>query len=195
MQTLSCGEGGNRTGSILKAGLHLELDCGLWAICPVSMETTYQLENQAHWKKVKSFSHVWLFATPWTVTHQAPPSMGFSRQKYWSGVPLPSPGDLPNPGIEPGSPALHADPLTSEHQGSPSLKEYPNYLCNRIESYILLCLLGYNHRPIDNCPLLPRLKAYESRVNFDCQGIWGGGFVHIHLGYITFSQKPVRVLG
>ena len=56
--------------------------------------------------KVKSLSRVRLFATPWTVAYQAPPSMGFSRQEYWSGVPFPSPGDLPNPGIEPGSPAL-----------------------------------------------------------------------------------------
>ena len=46
---------------------------------------------------------------PWTVAHQAPPSMGFSRQEYWSGLPFPSPGDLPDPGIEPRSPALQAD--------------------------------------------------------------------------------------
>ena len=52
-----------------------------------------------------------LFATPWTVTHQAPPSMGFSRQEYWSGLPFPSPGDLPDPGIKPGSPALEVDAL------------------------------------------------------------------------------------
>ena len=57
-------------------------------------------------KWVKSLSRVWLFATPWTVAYQAPPSMGFSRQAYWSGVPFPSPGDLPHPGTEPGSPAL-----------------------------------------------------------------------------------------
>ena len=61
--------------------------------------------------KVKSLSCVQLFATPWTVAYQAPPSMGFSRQEYWSGLPLPSPGDLPDPGIEPGSPALQADSL------------------------------------------------------------------------------------
>ena len=54
--------------------------------------------------KVKSLSHVRLFVTPWTAAHQAPPSMGFSRQEYWSGLPLPSPEDLPDPGIEPGSP-------------------------------------------------------------------------------------------
>ena len=55
---------------------------------------------------VKSLSHVQLCVTPWTVAYNAPPSMGFSRQEYWSGVPCPSPEDLPNPGIEPGSPAL-----------------------------------------------------------------------------------------
>ena len=52
------------------------------------------------------WSRVWLFVTPWTVAYQASPSMGFSRQEYWSGLPFPSPGDLPNPGIEPRSPAL-----------------------------------------------------------------------------------------
>ena len=56
-------------------------------------------------------------ATPWTVTHQAPLSMGFPRQEYWSGLPFPPPGDLPNPGIKPGSPALQADCLPSEPPG------------------------------------------------------------------------------
>ena len=84
---------GSRTASIWKAGLHLGPNCGLLgALCPGSMQTTYQLENQAPRRK--------------------------------------SPR------------ALHR------------LKEYPNYLCNRIESYILLCLLGYDHKPSDNCPLL-----------------------------------------
>ena len=69
--------------------------------------------------KVKSLSCVGLFATPWTIAHQAPVSMEFSRQEYWSGLPFPSPGDLPDPGIEPGSPALEADALPSEPQGSP----------------------------------------------------------------------------
>ena len=63
---------------------------------------------------VKLLSHVRLFATPWTVDHQAPPSMEFSRQEYWSGLPFHSPGYRPNPGIEPGSPALQADALPSE---------------------------------------------------------------------------------
>ena len=64
--------------------------------------------------KVKSFSRVRLFATPWTVAYQASLSMGFSRQEYWSGLPFPSPGDLPDPGIKPRSPALQAEALPSE---------------------------------------------------------------------------------
>ena len=70
--------------------------------------------------KVKLLSHVQLFATTWTnVAHKAPLSMGFSRQEYWNGLPFPSPGDLPDPGIKPGSPALQPDALTSEPPGKP----------------------------------------------------------------------------
>ena len=69
------------------------------------------------WKKVKLFSRVQLFVTPWTVGNQASPSMGFSRQEYWSGLPFPSPGHLPDPGIEPVSPTLKADALLSEPPG------------------------------------------------------------------------------
>ena len=58
------------------------------------------------------------FATPWTVAHKAPLPMEFFSQEYWSGLPCPSPGDLPDPGMEPGSPALLADPLPSEPRGS-----------------------------------------------------------------------------
>ena len=68
-------------------------------------------------KVKKSLSHVQLFATPWTVARQPPLSMGFSRQEYWSGLPFPSPGDLPDPGIEPRSPALQADALSCEPPG------------------------------------------------------------------------------
>ena len=67
-----------------------------------------------------------LSATPWTVTHQAPLSMEFSRQEYWSGLSFPSPGDLPNPGIKPASPALWADSLPSE---LPSLR-----LCSLVQT-------------------------------------------------------------
>ena len=67
--------------------------------------------------KVKLLSRVRLFATPWTVAYQAPPSVGFSRQECWSGLPFPPPGDLPDPGIEPGSPTLQVDALLSEPPG------------------------------------------------------------------------------
>ena len=68
-------------------------------------------------KKVKSLSHVRLFATPWSVAYQAPLSMGFPRQEYWSGLPFPSPGDLADPGIKPRSPALWTDAFPSEPPG------------------------------------------------------------------------------
>ena len=99
--------------------------------------------------KVKSLSNVWLFATLWTVAYQAPPSMGFSRQEYWSGLPFPSPGDLhwsglpfpspgdlPDPGIKPGFPTLEADPLTSEPPGKPDTSKQRN---NKYNSENVLC--------------------------------------------------------
>ena len=80
--------------------------------------------------KVKSLSRVQLFATPQTVAHQASPSMEFSRQGHWSGLPFPSPGDLPDPRIKPGSPTLQADALPSE---PPDYKEvYDKYKGTRI---------------------------------------------------------------
>ena len=77
--------------------------------------------------EVKSLSRVQLFATPWTVAYKAPPSMGFSRQEYWSGLPFPSPGDLPDPGIEPRSPALQKDSLPAEPQVKPRILERVAY--------------------------------------------------------------------
>ena len=70
----------------------------------------------------QSFSRVWLSATPWTIPHQAPLSMGFSRQEYWSGLPFPSPEDRPSPAIEPGSPtspALADEFFTTKPPGKP----------------------------------------------------------------------------
>ena len=73
---------------------------------------------------MKLLSHVRLFAIPWAIAYKAPPSMEFSRQEYWSGLPFPSPGDLPDPGIKPGSPALQADTFYHlSHQGSFQSKE------------------------------------------------------------------------
>ena len=67
---------------------------------------------------MKSLSRVQLVATPRTVACQTPPFMGFSRQEYWNGLPFPSAGDLPHPGIEPGSPTLRADSSLSEQPGT-----------------------------------------------------------------------------
>ena len=74
------------------------------------------------------FSHFWLCVTLGTVAHQAPPSMGFSRQEYWSGLPFPPPENRPDPGIKPTSPAapaLQADSLPLSHQGSPLMWLHP----------------------------------------------------------------------
>ena len=74
--------------------------------------------------KSESVSHVPLFATLWTVDHKGPLSIGFSRQEFWSGQPIPFPEDLPDPRIKPGSPALQADSLPAEPQGSPRILEW-----------------------------------------------------------------------
>ena len=81
--------------------------------------------------EVKSLSHVGLFVIPWTVAYLTLPSLGFSRQEYWSGLPFPSPGDLPDPGIEPRSPAFQADALTSEPPGKPKTCNTHNTKCCR----------------------------------------------------------------
>ena len=68
---------------------------------------------------VQSLSHVQLFVAPWTIVYQSPLSMGLPRQEYWSDLPFPSPGDLPDPGTEPMSSAWQVDSLTLSHLGSP----------------------------------------------------------------------------
>ena len=76
--------------------------------------------------KVKSFSHVQLFGTPWTVAYQASPSMGFSREEYWNRLPFPSPEDLPDPGIKLAFPALAGRVFTTVPQGKPVEKSRLN---------------------------------------------------------------------
>ena len=93
----------------------------------MSLFIPYQCEDCSiplvrHKVKSKSLSFVQLFATSWTIAHQAPLSMEFSRQEQWSGLPSPSPGDLPDPGIKPRSPAFHTDSLPSEPPGKPWLE-------------------------------------------------------------------------
>ena len=139
-----------------------------------------QSQTWLKWQKVKvkSLSSVWLFATPWTVAYQAPPSMGFSRQEYWSGLPFPSPGDLPDPGIEPGSPTSRADVLTSEPPGKPL--KWQRTLANYLSEFWLaagtwFCLppnpfhecfrvWGCSHltwsSDLDPCPKTPHLSDH-----------------------------------
>ena len=74
-------------------------------LCLLAIEKDFQ-EQSFIYSEVKLLSRVQLFSTPWTVAYQTSQSMGFSRQEYWSGLLFPSPGDLPDPGIEPASPAL-----------------------------------------------------------------------------------------
>ena len=78
-------------------------------------------------KNVKLLSHVWLLAIPWTVAYQAPPSVTFSRQEHWSGLPFPSPGHLSNPGIDrsiqPRSSTLQVDAVPPEPLGKPNISE------------------------------------------------------------------------
>ena len=81
----------------------------------------YSQHSTARGGKCQSLSRVHLFATPWTVARQATLSMKFSRQEYWSRSPCSPPGDLPDPGIEPGSPALQADSLLFVPPGKPPL--------------------------------------------------------------------------
>ena len=85
---------------------------------------------------MKSLSRVRLFATPWTVAYQGLPSVGFFRQEYWIGLLFPSPGDLPNPGIEPRSPALQADALPSEPPGKTQNVHTPPQISKETEEKV-----------------------------------------------------------
>ena len=119
-----------------------------------------------------SLSHVRLFATPCAVAHQASLSMEFSRQEYWNGLPCPTPGDLPSPGIEARSPELQADSLPLSHQGGP---------CYTLYEYIFAILLSekwYLTVMTLYLTLLHLNLAYTNSFNqgnnhsSDCQSCW-----------------------
>ena len=93
--------------------------------------------------KCQLLSRVQVFVIPWTVAQQAPLPMEFSRQEYWSGFPFPSPGDIPNPGIEPRSPALQTDSLPSE-------SNWETHILLRIVLNMPQCILVYPSNKI-NC--------------------------------------------
>ena len=104
--------------------------------------------------EVKSLSRVRLFATPWTVARQASLSRGSSKQEYWSGMPFPSPGDLPNPGIKPGSPALQADTSSSE---PPMLHKH---CINWVKKYWVLSKHTYTHTHTHNHTYTQHTHSY-----------------------------------
>ena len=119
---------------------------------------------------MKSLSRVQLFATPWSVAYQAPLSMGFSRQEYWSELPFAFPGDLPDPGIEPASlmsPALAGGFFTTESPGKPIL-----YSKNKISPCISIGLVA------KLCPTLatPCTVAQQTPLSmeFSRQEYWSG---------------------
>ena len=123
--------------------------------------------------RAQSLSLVELFVTPWTVAHQAPPSMGFSMQEYWNGLPFPSPGDLPNPEIEPASPELLAgDFFTFEPVGSPHenfrykynvpVLDFPNF------SMLFIFFLTFNRELHSFVMTSVTLFYYQSLVHQSC---------------------------
>ena len=106
----------NKPRQYIKKQIHHFTDKGLYGqSCGYSSNShvwTYESNHKEGWNWKWGHSVVSNSAAAWTVAHEAPPSIEFSRQEYWSGLPFPSPRDLPDPGIEPGSPALQADAFT-----------------------------------------------------------------------------------
>ena len=119
-------------------------------------------------------SHVQLFVTPWTIVHQASLSMGFPRQEYWSGWPFPTPGDLPDPGIEPmspASPALQGDSLPLSHQGSlPAMTS-----CHNSENWLrrngnrLTLELKAILKTVKMTLIRPLMTSFRMTIRADCE--------------------------
>ena len=105
----------------------VEANCWSEILLIPCLQLRYWDHEGVKWSEEKSLSHVWLFATPWTVTHQASQSIGFSRHEYWIRLPFPSPGDLPNPGIEPGFPYCRQTLYHSSYQGSPNILQLQDW--------------------------------------------------------------------
>ena len=130
----------------ISSGIKFSLDFYVW--CQMLLIS---------WCVLSHFSHVWLSVTLWTVACQAPLSMGFSRQEYWSGLPCPPPEGLPNPGIEPMSPmapALQADSLPLSHWGSPSI------LVPHNKKIIIFSDVSVSYQNIPQFLIFQNLKIY-----------------------------------
>ena len=122
----------------------------------------------------KLLSCVWLFATPWTVAHQAPWSLGFSRQECWSGLPFPSPGHLPDPGIKPRSPILRADALPSEPPGKPTPWTSPR-------AQIEVILSGWKKM------IFPLAESYEWIETSQAEE-WVGENINVKSGMVSWKN-------
>ena len=127
--------------------------------------------NAWNWRmKVKSLSHVWLwlFATPWTAAYQAPLSMGFSRQEYWSGVPLPSPIS------------------TTDGVNSPN-----PHIVQRWTAFVLLCLIALNIMPSRSCPIC---TVTNGKISFSwMNNIWLTIYTFIYVYHIFFIHSSIDV--
>ena len=152
-------------------------------------------------------SRVQLFATPWTVAHQAPLSMGFFRQEYWSGLPFPSPGDLPDPGIKPRSHALQADALPSEPPGEAQVKSWKHQTtafkihicmnsCRQKENISTISLTCQLIKPLGRTPeggrwgKMPLVCAWEKGMFTRCSLTQTAR--HCHLGvFARWLPSPV----
>ena len=110
---------------------HKEWDKWKFWLKYIHFNENYEYISILYWSlvsEVKLLSHVRLFAIPWTVAYQSPPPMEFSRQEYWSGLPFPTPGDLPDPEMEPRSPTLQADALSPELPGKQFSSTFYGYM-------------------------------------------------------------------
>ena len=138
---------------------------------------TYKARNSKwKWVKVMSLSRVGLFATPWTVAYQAPPSMGLSRQEYWSGVPFPSPGHLPDPGIEPRSPR--------------NSKNYLHVITDVCEEPTTNIFIGLHPAGLQVL-YLPTFKTEGPRVsNRDSHGLMDEGIGELQVWSKILEQHP-----
>ena len=125
----------------------------------------------------KSLSHVQLFVTPWTVDPQAPLSVGFSRQEYWSRLPFPPPGDLSNPGIEPMSPAFAGEFFTIEPPGKPHiiikhLSKFTEHTTPQVNPHVdcglwVIMMLSYKFLSCHKCPIL--VGDIDNKVGYACE--------------------------
>ena len=128
------------------------------------------------------FSHVWFFAAPWTVAHQAPLSMEFSRQEYWSGLPCPSPGDLHNLGIELGSSALPVDSLPSEPSQKPVKRPEVLFIPSRLSTLAHTFINPFIKFPLN----YPNLNV--PFVFHGIQSVWGFLALALHVGILVWPR-------